>query len=89
MRTRVMRLYVGNLPFSTDDESLAEAFRGFGEVSNSTVVMDRETGRSRGFGFVEMPDDEAARTAMKAMDGTSMGGRDIKVNEARPRQGGR
>jgi RNA recognition motif-containing protein len=84
-----MRLYAGNQPLSTDDESLAEAFRGFGEVRNSTVVMDRETGRSRGFACVEMPDDEAARTAMKAMDGASMGGRDIKVNEARPRQGGR
>ncbi len=86
-----MKLYVGNLPFQTTDADLNAAFSEHGEVASATVIMDRETGRSRGFGFVEMNDNDAAMNAMKAMDGADMGGRQLKVNEARQREdrGGR
>ena len=79
-----MRIYVGNLPYSTNDSELAEIFSQFGEVQSANVVMDRETGRSRGFGFVEM-DDEAGRKAIENLHGTPMEGRPLTVNEARPR----
>jgi len=85
------KIYVGNLPFSTTDEELANIFQSYGEVSSSRVVKDRYTGRSRGFGFVEMDSDEAADKAITELNGKSIDGRAIKVSEARPREdrGGR
>jgi RNA recognition motif-containing protein len=80
-----MNLYVGNLPFRTNSEDLSALFARFGEVRSAQVVLDRETGRSRGFGFVEM-DDDAARKAIEELDGYSLDGRNIAVNEARPRE---
>lgn len=82
-----MRIYVGNLPFSTTDDSLRQLFEEFGPVTDAKVVSDRETGRSRGFGFVEMNDDEA-QTAINEMNGRAVDGRPLVVNEARERQGG-
>ena len=79
-----MRIYVGNLPYSTTDEELAEMFAQFGEIQSASVVMDRETGRSRGFGFVEM-EEEDGRKAIENLHGTPMNGRPLTVNEARPR----
>ncbi len=78
-----MKLYVGNLPFRTTSEDLAAAFRRFGEVESAQVLVDRDTGRSRGFGFVEMNDDDARR-AIDEMDGADLAGRKIVVNESRP-----
>lgn len=80
-----MNLFVGNLPFSTNDDDLRQAFEAYGTVDSARVILDRDTGRSRGFGFVEMP-DEAANAAIEALDGSELGGRQIKVNEARPRR---
>jgi len=82
------KLYVGNLPFSTNDAELRSMFEPHGQVSSAQVVTDRETGRSRGFGFVEMPNDEEATKAIEAMDGNAIGGRPLKVNEAKPREAG-
>ena len=76
------KIYVGNLPFSTSDDDLRELFARHGEVSAASVVMDRETGRSRGFGFVEMDTANAAQAAIAALDGRDMGGRPLRVNEA-------
>ena len=84
-----MKLYVGNLPFQTTASEISEVFSQHGEVSDVTVITDRDTGRSRGFGFVEMKDDNAAREAIKALDGKDMGGRALKVNEARPKSDNR
>lgn len=81
-----MKLYVGNLAFSTTDADLREAFSQFGTVTDSVVIMDRETGRSRGFGFIEISDDNAGREAISGMDGKDLDGRNLKVNEARPRE---
>lgn len=81
-----MNIYVGNISYRTTSENLAEMFEAFGEVSSARVITDRETGRSKGFGFVEMPNDGEAEDAIKALDGQEQGGRQIKVNEARPRQ---
>ncbi|MEM6327208.1 MAG: RNA-binding protein [Bacteroidota bacterium] len=80
-----MNIYVANLPYSATDDQLREAFEAHGEVSSATVIKDRETGRSRGFGFVEMPDDTQAKAAIEAMHDQDMGGRPLTVNEARPR----
>jgi RNA recognition motif-containing protein len=80
-----VNIYVGNLSWSTTESELSEAFGAHGAVSDVAIINDRETGRSRGFGFVEMSDDNAARDAIKALDGTDLGGRTLKVNEARPR----
>ncbi len=80
------KLYVGNLNFKTTDESLAEAFGAFGTVVRASVVTDRETGRARGFGFVEMETDEAAQAAIDGLNGSSLDGRQIQVNVARPRE---
>ncbi len=79
-----MRLYVGNLSYGTTNESLNAAFAEFGTVEEAVVIMDRDTGRSKGFGFVTMPNDEEAKAAMAALDGKDMDGRAIRVNEARP-----
>lgn len=81
-----MRLYVGNLSFSTTEDSLRAAFEAHGAVASSSIVMDRETGRSRGFGFIEMSNDTEAKAAITAMHGTNLDGRDLTVNEARPRE---
>lgn len=81
-----MNIYVGNLPFRTDSEELRSLFAGHGEVESAQVITDRDTGRSRGFGFVVMPNDEEARAAIEALNGTDMGGRPLTVNEARPRR---
>ena len=78
-------IYVGNLPFSTTPEELRAEFEKYGSVTNSEVIKDRETGRSRGFGFVEMSDDSQADAAIAALSGMEMGGRKLTVNEARPR----
>jgi len=81
-----MNIYVGNLPYSTTDESLSQLFTEFGEVTSGRVITDRLSGRSRGFGFVEMASDEAARAAIPAMNGKDIEGRALTVNEARPRE---
>ena len=81
-----MNIFVGSLPFSTREESLRDAFSQHGEVTSARIITDRETGRSRGFGFVEMPNENEARAAIDALNGSSMEGRTINVNEARPRE---
>ena len=81
-----MNIYVGNLPFEATDESLQTAFTEFGEITTARVITDRFSGRSRGFGFVEMPDNAEAEAAIAAMNGKDMGGRALTVNEARPRE---
>lgn len=83
-----MKLYVGNLSFSTTEQRLRELFEAHGEVSSASLVMDRETGRPRGFGFVEFANDEHARAAIAALHGQNVDGRDLTVNEARPREEG-
>ena len=80
-----MKLYVGNLSYDTDNDGLRAAFERFGQVSDANVISDRETGRSRGFGFVEMPNDSEAQAAMGEMNGQDLDGRNLTVNEARPR----
>ena len=80
-----MQIYVGNLPFATKDEDLKELFAAYGEVVSAKIITDRYTGRSRGFGFVEMANDDEAKAAMEALNGKDQGGRPLKVNEARPR----
>ena len=80
------KLYVGNLSFSTTEAELRAAFEHHGSVDSVNVITDRETGRSRGFAFVEMEDASAADDAMRALDGSDLGGRTLKVNEAKDRQ---
>jgi len=82
----MMKLYIGNLPFSTDDSQLRSLFESHGEVVSASIVMDRDTGRPRGFGFVEMSNDDEARSAIEAMNGQQVDGRAIVVNEAKPRE---
>ena len=81
-----MRLYVGGLPYQTTEHDLIELFEQAGPVTEATVITDRDTGRSKGFGFVEMSDDQGARTAIERFNGTTLGNRTITVNEARERQ---
>lgn len=81
------KLFVGNLSWGTDDESLRQAFLQFGNVTDVKVVLDRETGRSRGFGFVTFDTEDAARKALQAMDGAAVDGRNVRVNEAEDRRG--
>ncbi len=83
-----MKIYVGNLPFETTDEDLAQEFAPFGEVVSANVVIDRVNGRSRGFGFVEMPTDSEAEAAIAALNGRELMGRPLTVNESRPREEG-
>ena len=78
------KLYVGNLPYSFRDDDLQQAFAAHGTVTSAKVMMERDTGRSKGFGFVEMADDAQAQTAIEAMNGQQFGGRGLVVNEARP-----
>ena len=78
------KLYVGNLPYSVRDQDLEQAFSQFGAVTSAKVMMERDTGRSKGFGFVEMGSDEEAQAAINGMNGQPLGGRNVVVNEARP-----
>jgi RNA recognition motif-containing protein len=80
------KIYVGNLNFQTTDDELRTLFGEYGQVNNATVITDRDTGRSRGFGFVEMEDDNAAMNAISGINGRDVDGRQLNVNEARPRQ---
>lgn len=80
-----MNIYVGNLAFTLTDEQLRDAFAAFGEVTSAKIISDRETGRSKGFGFVEMPNDSEATAAIEKLNGESLDGRPVRVNEARPR----
>lgn len=80
-----MDIYVGNLAYATDDEGLRAAFAAFGEVSSARVVTDRMTGRSKGFGFVDMPNAEEGNAAIEALNGTELDGRAIRVNESQPK----
>ncbi len=81
-----MNIYVGNLPYSASESSLREQFGRFGTVSSARIITDRETGRSKGFGFVEMPDHSEAEQAISQLNGAELNGRNITVNEARPRE---
>src|SRR5881296_3374930 len=80
------KLYVGNLPYSVRDEDLQQSFGQFGSVTSAKVMMDRDTGRSKGFGFVEMGSDAEAQSAINGMNGQALDGRALVVNEARPRE---
>ncbi len=80
-----MDIYVGNLAYTTNDESLRAAFAAYGEVSSARVVSDRMTGRSKGFGFVEMPDRAQAQAAIDALNGKELDGRTLRVNESQPK----
>ena len=81
-----MRIYVGNLPWSVGDDELKDMFSSYGDVADSVVIRDRETGRSRGFGFVDLSDDAGATKAIEAMHGTEIEGRDLVVNQAKERE---
>ncbi len=80
------KLYVGNLSFDTTDSELEEAFSEYGEIVSATIIKDRDTNRSKGFGFVEFADEASAQAAKEAMDGKEVGGRALKVDEARPQR---
>jgi RNA recognition motif-containing protein len=82
------KLYVGNLPYTANDEQLRQVFSAHGTVTSVQVMIDRETGRSRGFGFVEMGSDQEAQAAVTALHGTQLDGRSLTVNEARPKTEG-
>lgn len=79
------RIYVGNLPYSATNEQLSQLFSAFGEVAEATIIMDRDTGQAKGFGFVQMAHEEAARSAIAELDGTTLDNRALRVNEAQPR----
>ncbi len=81
-----MRIYVGNLAYATTGDELKDAFGEYGTVSDAVVITDRDTGRSKGFGFVEMPNDEEGQRAIDSLDGMQLDGRSIKVNVAQPQQ---
>jgi len=85
-RKSTMKLYVGNLSFSTTDTELKDAFSAFGNVDSANIINDRETGRSKGFGFVEMKNDAEAKAAMAGLNDKPFGDRNLKVNEARPKE---
>ena len=85
-RSRYLNIYVGNLSYDTTDDSLNAAFAAHGAVDSARVITDRMSGRSRGFGFVEMPEDGEANNAISALSGTMLDGREISANEARERQ---
>ncbi len=81
-----MNIYVGNLPYNVTESDLKEAFSEFGEISSVRLVSDKFSGKSKGFGFIEMPDNSEAEAAMNALNESSFKGRDIKVNQAKPRE---
>nr|VFK01725.1 MAG: RNA recognition motif. (a.k.a. RRM, RBD, or RNP domain) [Candidatus Kentron sp. H]VFK02020.1 MAG: RNA recognition motif. (a.k.a. RRM, RBD, or RNP domain) [Candidatus Kentron sp. H]VFK05152.1 MAG: RNA recognition motif. (a.k.a. RRM, RBD, or RNP domain) [Candidatus Kentron sp. H] len=80
-----MNIYVGNLPYNVTEDDLREAFSEFGEISTVTIISDKFSGQSKGFGFVEMPDNSEADAAIKALNETAFKGRNIKVNQAKPK----
>lgn len=84
----MINIYVGNLPYKTSEADLAELFGGFGKVERASIVMDRQTGRSRGFGFVEMVEHAEGTAAIEALAGNDWNGRPLTINEARPRGSG-
>ena len=81
-----MNIYVGNLSYGMSEEELRDAFAAYGDVASVKILTDRETGRSRGFGFVEMPNQSEGETAITQLNGKDVGGRALRVNEARPRE---
>ena len=81
-----MNIYVGNLSYGVSDDQLREVFEAYGTVSSAKVISDKYSGRSKGFGFVEMDDDNEAKSAIEDLDGAEIDGRAVKVNEARPRE---
>lgn len=81
-----VKLYVGNLPYNTTDDDLKELFAPYGEVVSASVITERDSGRSKGFGFVEFEEESAAKAAIEALNGKDFGGRNLVVNEARPRE---
>jgi len=81
-----MNIYVGNLSYGMSEDELREAFSAYGAVSSVKILVDRETGRSRGFAFVEMPNNGEAETAINQLNGKDVGGRPLRINEARPRE---
>jgi RNA recognition motif-containing protein len=83
--SKTMNIYVSNIPFKASDSELKELFEEYGEVSSAKIIMDKVSQRSRGFGFVEMPDDASARQAMQELNGSSFLGKELAVNEARPK----
>ena len=83
---KIMEIYVGNLPWSVNDQDLADAFKEFGTVDRASVIVERPSGRSKGFGFVTMNDNDEASKAIDALNGSEMSGRPLKVNEARPKE---
>ena len=83
-----MKIYIGNMSYDTTEDQVRQAFKRFGEVTSVNLISDRDTGRPKGFGFVEMSRDEEARAAIAGLNSTDIGGRTVNVNEARPREGG-
>lgn len=83
-----MKIYVGNMSFQSSEDSIRSVFSEHGQVDEVVIVTDRDTGRPRGFGFVTMPNDDEARNAIEAINGTSVDGRTLNVNEARPKERG-
>ncbi len=81
-----MNIYIGNLPYNITEDDLREAFNEFGQVDSANIIIDKFSGRSKGFGFVEMPNDEDAEKAIDSLNDTDFNGRTIKVNQARPRE---
>ena len=81
-----MEIYVGNLAWASSEQEISDAFSAYGEVEKATIIVDRDSGRSKGFGFVTMNDPEQANAAIEALNATELGGRALKVNEARPRE---
>jgi RNA recognition motif-containing protein len=81
-----MNIFVGNLAFTATEEDVRQLFATYGAVDNVNIITDRETGRPRGFGFVEMPDSKAAKAAIAGLQGTDLGGRTLNINEAKPRE---
>jgi RNA recognition motif-containing protein len=81
-----MNIYVGNLSYTATEGELRDAFAAFGTVTSAKILMDRETGRSRGFGFVEMPNQSEGEAAISSLNGKELGGRALRINEARPRE---
>ncbi len=80
-----MNIYIGNLPYNISENELRDLFAAHGEVSSANIIIDRDSGRSKGFGFVEMPNKDQAESAIDALNDSDIGGRNVRVNEARPR----
>lgn len=83
-----MNIFVGSLPWATEEDDLRSSFEAYGEVTSARIITDKFTGRSKGFGFVEMPDDQAAQKAIDELDGSQLGGRNIVVNKSEPKPQG-